>query len=114
VGEPLEIPHPDVDRLAFVLVRWAPDPARPACTRPAKLDTYSSVPRTSKDANDLAEDDARWRTDPIVVPGLAFPSCGIYAVVVAAMARGSAATGNLFIGSQLFAGKATGQVYEVR
>lgn len=114
VNTPLSIPHPGDDRLAFVLVRWAPDDERPECTQPEKLDTYSSIPKSSKDINDLAKDDSRWRADPIVIPAEAFPRCGIYAVVMAAMSRGSGGSGNLFIGSQLFAGKATGQVYEVR
>jgi hypothetical protein len=114
VDQPLELKHPGADRLAFVLVRWAPDPERPDCERPRKLETFSTLPKTGKDALDLAENDQRWRQDPIVIPGTAFPNCGIYAVVVAGMSRGSAASGNLFIGSQLFAGKATGQVYKVR
>jgi hypothetical protein len=114
LNEPLTLPHPGDGRLAFVVVRWAPDPERPQCKSPPKPETYSSVPKSAKDVNDLAKDDERWRADPIVIPGTAFPVCGGYAVVVAAMARGSDASGDLFVGSQLVAGKATGQVYRVR
>jgi hypothetical protein len=110
---PLELAHPDPSRLAFLAVSRGPDPAT-GCASAVKKKVYTTVPKKGSEVLDLIDDDDFWHRDPLVVPGEKFAECGLYSVVVSLVERGFPESTNLFLGSQLFAGWAGGELVRVR
>lgn len=112
----LTLKHPNPEELAFVIVTRSPDPVcdQQEALNPKAETTYTNAPQDVDAVKDLLQNDGKWRTKEIVVPGAqAFPKCGYYLIVLTSMARGEALTSNLFIGSQFLAGKAEGAIYHV-
>lgn len=74
--------------------------------------TWTNLPQTPLGLLQLVVDDNPWRQATVDIPGSAFPAAGLYLVSLTAVEEGGPSSNDLFLGSPVLIGSASGGLFE--